>query len=177
MASDVQDFQKLCFWRADGLALGGLTLVYIVLHGVIAQGIPSFEPATHNDDCIHAVAVQRLFEAGQFQLHPITGPLAVPQILAGWLVCEAVGGFSFTALRTMMVLHGIVPIWLLWLILRRLNAGPVPASLAALLFCVNPITVSLTWSFQTDLVYLTFVLAALLVTLRADRAAAPRIRR
>jgi hypothetical protein len=99
--------------------------------------------------------------------------LALPQILAGTAWCKAAGGFSFTNLRTMMVLHGVVPVWLLWLFLRQLKVARGPAMLAVLLFCVNPITVSLTWSFQTDLVYLSFVLAASIVTLWADREPEP----
>ncbi len=173
MASDVENAGKIRFDRADCLALGGLTLVYVVLHGAIALSISAFEPAVHNDDWVYTLVVKRICEQGQFQLHRLSGALALPQILAGAVWCKAAGEFSFTALRTMMVLHGILPVWLLWLFLRQLNLARAPATLAVLLFCVNPITVSLTWSFQTDLVYLSFVLAALIMTLWADREPKP----
>lgn len=162
------------FSRADGWALGSLVAVYVILHGAIAMGIPAFEPAVHNDDWVNALVVKQLCEEERFQLHRLTGALALPQIIAGWAWCQAVGGFSFTALRTLMVLHGLLPVWLLWWFLRRLNAGRAAAMLSTLLFCVNPITVSLTWSFQTDMVYLSFILGAMLATLRTNRGAALR---
>jgi hypothetical protein len=147
-----------------------LTTAYIALHASIAWSIPSFEPAVHNDDWTYSFAVQKLCDEGKLQLHRLTGPLSLPQVLAGWAVCEVWGGFSYSALRAMMVVHGIVPVWLLWALLRRLNFTHGQATLGTLLFLVNPITVSLTWSFHTDLIYLSFLLGALLAGLRAEES-------
>ncbi len=167
--------------RASHVSRGGrlvpvvtLACVYAALHGAVALGIPWYEPTIHNDDWAYATPVRTLCDEGRFQLHRLAGPLALPQILAGWAFCELVGGFSFSLLRTMMVVHGIVPVLLLWHLLRTLGFPSRLAWCGCLLFVVNPIVVSLAWSFQTDLVYLSFTLAAAIGILVADRDGKPQ---
>ena len=152
-----------------GMSILVLACVYASLHGAIAVSTPRFEPTVHNDDWAYTTPVRTLCERRQFQLHRLTGALALPQIVAGWVVCELGGGFRFSLLRNMMVWHGFVPIVLLWLLLRLLGLPRGHATCGALLFLTNPIVVSLTWSFQTDIVYVSFILAALIMTLLAER--------
>lgn len=146
-----------------------LACVYASLHGAIAASTPRFEPTIHNDDWAYTTPVRTLCERRQLQLHKLTGALALPQIMAGWVVCELGGGFRFSLLRNMMVWQGFVPIVLLWLFLRLLGLPRSHATCGSLLFLVNPIVVSLTWSFQTDIVYVSFLLAALIMSLLAER--------
>jgi len=167
--------RAICLSRGGSLVpIVALACIYAALHGAIAVGIPWYEPTIHNDDWAYAAPVRTLCDEGRFQLHRLTGPLALPQILAGWALCELAGGFSFSLLRTMMVVHGIVPAVLLWYLLRALGFPRRLAWCGCLLFLVNPIVVSLAWSFQTDLVYLSFTLSAVIGILVADRDGKPQ---
>ena len=60
-----------------------LTALYALLHGAVALSVPRFEPATHNDDWVYVPPVERLYESGRLELHPIAAALALPQIVAG----------------------------------------------------------------------------------------------
>ncbi len=147
---------------------------YALLHVSIALSIPSFEPATHNDDWVYVHPVEQLWLGNGLRLHPITAALALPQVIAGWGLCELRGGLSYSLLRNGMVVFGIVPVWLMWGLMRRLGFSASHATSGGLLLLVNPVMVSMTWSFQTDVPFLGFLLLGLWSLLVAEDPAQRR---
>jgi hypothetical protein len=142
-----------------------LTTGYLLLHGALAWAISRFEPATHNDDWVYVPPAQEFYETGEFQPHPIAAALAMPQIIAGGWLFHAAGGFRYGLLRDAMVLFGVLPVWLMWMLFRKLRFSRSQATWGAFLLMLNPLTVSLTWSFQTEIPFLTFALAGLVFLL------------
>lgn len=149
------------------------------LHLAIALSIPWFEPATHNDDWVYAHPVRRWLASQTWELHPAAGALGLPQIVAACLAGEVLqslgvrlltdGHAPFALLRGGMTLLSLAATWFCFRLLRQLDVPPRLAWWSTLLFAANPLTVSLAWSFHTDLFAATCVLGALAVLTQREQ--------
>jgi hypothetical protein len=119
-----------------------------------------------NDDWIFAQAVDTLLQTGIYRGHPYLNATFVAQAYWGALFCKVLG-FSFTSLRlSTLVLAGIT-MWgvahsaLALVLQRRL------ALLSAAVVAVNPVFLTLSYSYMTDIPFLAPLVLAGLCFLRA----------
>ena len=107
-----------------------------------------------NDDWIYAKAVQRLLAEGVYRGHPYTTSNLVVQTYWGALFCRLFG-FSFTTLRFSTLLAGCVGAWAIAQCGLALGFSARLALLCAVLVAVNPLMLALSYSFMTDVPFIT----------------------
>ena len=110
-----------------------------------------------NDDFAYAKSVWHLFEQGELTLHTWTAATLVGQVLWGALFCQLFG-LSFFALRLSTLAAGLLGVIALYRIGRLLFPDNKPGVLAALLLLFNPMYFSLSFTFMTDVPFITAVL-------------------
>jgi len=90
-----------------------------------------------------------------------TSAAAVVPIYWGALFSKLAGGFSFTALRISTLVFGVAsPLALCW-VLRELDIPRPAAVLAAVVLAANPLFIHLSYTFMTDVFYVSLMLASL----------------
>jgi hypothetical protein len=121
-----------------------------------------------NDDWIYAKTVQHLLQTGQYLAHPYLNATLIVQTYWGALFCKLFG-FSFTSLRcSTLVLSGINA----WGVARcglALGLSRSWALLCGIVMMTNPILLGLSYSFMTDVPYLTLSTLSGLCFLKALR--------
>jgi hypothetical protein len=121
-----------------------------------------------NDDWIYTKTVQHLLQTGEYQAHPYLNATLVVQTYWGALFCKLFG-FSFTTLRiSTLVLSGLNA----WGIARCglvLRFPRVLALLCGAVVMTNPLMLGLSYSFMTDIPFLTLSTLSGLGFLRALR--------
>ncbi|XQQ06791.1 MAG: ArnT family glycosyltransferase [Leptolyngbya sp. IPPAS B-1204] len=108
-----------------------------------------------NDDWIHAKAVQRLLEEGYYRGHPYVAATLVAQAYWGALFCKLFG-FSFTTLRISTLVLAVIGAWAVAWSGQAMGLRRSLAILCGILYAINPILLSLSYSFMTDIPFLTF---------------------
>ncbi len=146
-----------------------LFAVYAALHLTIYVNLPDNDPVIHNDDWVYAYPVEQFSKGQGFHLHPMTAALALPQIGMAMLFSAVTGWYSPLWLRHGMVLAGLLAVWACWWFLREAGLSRWKSSLGSMLFMICPLTVAMTWSFQTDIPFVGFSIAALAAVLSAVR--------
>lgn len=131
---------------------------------ILAQLILALVVSPHrdfplDDDWTYAQVVQSVLQ-GQLHLSEIAGPSTVFHAYWGALWCSLFG-FSFSVLTIANMVMGTLGSLILYGLLREVGVSAQPALIGALTFLLNPITVFLSYTFQTDLTFLTMLLAAL----------------
>jgi hypothetical protein len=109
------------------------------------------------DDWIYARSAQVMYQTGQFFMHPNTQANLLGLVVWGTLWCKLFG-FSFTTLTYSTLVLALVGLLAFYSIARRLGVPPSGALLGTALFWFNPITLHLSYSFMTDVPFLSLVL-------------------
>ena len=119
------------------------------------------------DSWIYFRTIERL-NAGIMSLPGFTAAIPVAQILYGAL-WSRLFGLSYVALDFSVALLAIAGAMLFYLLARRCNASPQGATLATALLIVNPCYLFLSFSFMTDVPFVTLLIAAHLMFASAQR--------
>src|SRR5919197_2237820 len=144
-------------------ALVALALAMAALLAVV----PPLGEFPINDDWLYARTVQGLIERGQLEVPAWGASSLVLQAYWGGLFARLFG-FSHGALRASTVVLGAAGVLGCYALLREL-LGARRALLGALLLLVNPLYVTLSYSFMTDVPFLSLTLWALFCYVRALR--------
>jgi hypothetical protein len=124
-------------------------------------------------DWNYARVVQSLIERGRLEISPWTAASLVLQAYWGsWFA--ALFGFSHTTLRISTLVLAAAGVLGFYLLLREL-LDPRRALLGALLLLFNPLYVCLSYSFKSNVPFLTLAIWALLCYVRGARAPRPRL--
>src|SRR5438094_1729155 len=126
-----------------------------------------------NDDWLYARTVQGLVERGQLEVPAWGASSLVLQAYWGALFARLFG-FSHLALRASTLVLAAVGLVGFYLLLREL-LDPGRALLGTLLLLVNPLYVTLSYSFMTDVPFLSLTLWALFCYTRALRGQRPHL--
>ncbi len=113
------------------------------------------------DDWAYAWSVRHLLEAGELRISEWVAASAIVPILWGAGFATLSGGASFTALRVSTLLFGVVCPLALCVLARRSNVSRSAAAVAALALLTNPLFVSLSYTFMTDVFFLGLMLISL----------------
>lgn len=141
----------------DSLALILILLVYLVL-ALIVSPLHEFPL---NDDVMYAEAVRTLLEVGRLKLSPWVSPTLILQVVYGAAVSKLFT-FSFTGLRLTTLVLSFVTTSSLYLFLRMLGLDRVLSLSGALTLALNPVYLSLSFTFMTDVPFITFLIFSLL---------------
>jgi hypothetical protein len=106
-----------------------------------------------NDDWIHAKAVQRLLEEGQYRGHSYVAATLAAQVYWAALFCN-IFGFSFTILRVSTLVLSVVGAWAMARCGLALGLSRNLALVCGVLVAINPLVLNLSYSFMTDVPFL-----------------------
>ena len=119
-----------------------------------------------NDDWIYSSAVKQRLATGHDVIDMDTSAYLYPQrfygTALGWLF-----GFSFTLMRVSGLLAAFACLVFAYRILARLGFRTFLCFAGTVALLANPIFLNLSYTFMTDIPYLAFFLAALLLYIRA----------
>jgi hypothetical protein len=110
------------------------------------------------DSWIYLAAIKRL-NAGVRSLPGFTATMPLAQIVYG-AAWSRLFGLGYVSLDWSVMLLGVAGGMLFYLLARRCNASPAPAALATTLIIINPCYLFLSFSFMTDVPFLTLLIAA-----------------
>lgn len=119
-----------------------------------------------NDDWAYALAAKGLAETGRLVLSDWGSSTQLPHVVAGAALAKAFG-FSFGALRAANLLAAAAALLLFVLILERFNIGRFERLAAGLALAFNPLFLTLSNSFMTDMHYLFWMLASVYFYVRS----------
>ncbi len=120
------------------------------------------------DSWTYAQAVRHLAAEGQLQISEWTATTLVFQVLWGAAFAKLFG-FSFTALRASTLVLSFAGSVALYATCRELDLGPRRALLGALLYWLNPLTFSLSYTFMSDIPAVSLLLLATYGAVRGAR--------
>jgi hypothetical protein len=112
-----------------------------------------------DDDWAYGQVVQSILQ-GHLHLSDFTGPSTVFHAYWGALWCSLFG-FSFTVLTVASIVMGLISGLCFYGLARELAIAPRLALIGALTLLLNPITVFMSYIFQTDITFLAMLLATL----------------
>ena len=142
-----------CLWIASCAALPAVIL-------------GPFQNTPFIDDWTYAWSVEWLLHHGEVKVLEWSSQLNVVQVLWGALFCLPFG-FSFIALRVSTWVLAVSCLCGLYLLLRELGSERRTALLGTATLGVNPIFFMLSFTFMTDVPFLTFMVWASFATVRA----------
>jgi len=141
---------------------GGLVaLAFVILYALWFSLVSPQGEFPLNDDWAYAWSVRHLLQTGELRISEWISATVVFQIYWGALFAQLAGGFSFTALRWSTLVMSFVGCLALYDLLRQLDIPAPSALLGALTYAVNPIYVYLSYTFMTDVFYLTPMMLSL----------------
>ena len=143
----------------------GVLLVVVLL--VISFISPARE-TMFGDDFAYGLTVRHLLQTGEYRLHDWAAANMPTQIYWGALLAKAFG-YSFTILRfsTLFLLLG--GLTALYYLLRDFGPGDWEASLLSLTVFSSPVVLFLSFTFQTDVQFLAWLILALWLYFRGLR--------
>jgi hypothetical protein len=112
-----------------------------------------------SDDWSYAYTARGICESGNIEFLPWTGASVLFQAAYGALACKIVG-FSFTVLRLSTIVMATLGAIALNHLLTALGTGPKTTGLAVAAFALNPLYVSQSFTFMTDVPFTTLSLIA-----------------
>ena len=124
------------------------------------------------DDWVYAWSVEHLLATGRLQVLEISAFYPIAQILWG-SAFTYVAGFSFVVLRASTVVLAIFGCWAVYLTLRELDCRRSTALLGALALALIPRYFALSFSFMTEVPFVSFSTMALYWYVRAIRRSQP----
>ncbi|MCS6813570.1 MAG: hypothetical protein NZ772_08385 [Cyanobacteria bacterium] len=119
-----------------------------------------------NDDWIHAVATRHLLHTGTYAGHPYVASTLVAQVFWGALFCK-VFGFSFTTLRLSTIVITGIGAWAIAQCGLTIGLPSLLAFLCGWAVVMNPVGLSLTYSYMTDMPFLAMTAVSGLFFLRS----------
>jgi 4-amino-4-deoxy-L-arabinose transferase-like glycosyltransferase len=123
-----------------------------------------------SDDWAYAKTVKIFIETHKIQILDWYAMSFITQLFWGALFCF-VFGFSFFILRLSTIVIGIIGVVYLYLLIKKLINSNV-ALLSCLVFAFNPLYVTLSYSFMTDVPFISFIIISLyyyIETIRTER--------
>ncbi|MEZ4489161.1 MAG: glycosyltransferase family 39 protein [Cyanobacteriota/Melainabacteria group bacterium] len=120
--------------------------------------IPFISPSGNfplNDDALYAIAVRDYVDTGVIQIPISMASCFLPQILGG-ITCSAFG-FSHEVLRWQTLAVSFIGIIGFFLALREAGVKRGIAGLLSLIYTINPLFISVSYSFMTDAYSLTAI--------------------
>jgi dolichyl-phosphate-mannose-protein mannosyltransferase len=125
------------------------------------------------DDWVYAWSVEHLIDTGRLQVLDISAFYPIAHILWGALFVR-LAGFSFVVLRGSTVVLAVFGCWAVYLTLRELDCRRSTALLGALALAFDPTYFALSFSFMTEVPFVSFSTMALYWYVRGIRRAEPR---
>ncbi|GEM_PF-1005252 len=119
-----------------------------------------------NDDWVYAKAVQSFLDTGRFQQHPYAASIAVGMQLYGSVWAKAFG-FSYTVLRLSTLSCLVLCLWAIARCAVAMGMSRATALVCSGLVVCNPIVINLSYTFMTDVPFMTAAGLATLFALRA----------
>ena len=119
-----------------------------------------------NDDWSYAKSVRTLYDEGYLKLYNWGEMTLVSHVFWGYLFVK-IFGFSFTVLRFSTLLLGFGTILGIYELLRLTNTNKWMAVFAAAIFVANPIFLSLSFSYMTDVPFLCIMIWAIYYFVKA----------
>lgn len=113
-----------------------------------------------NDDWCYAKSVQTLYEQGRLKLYNWGEMTLVAQVYWGYLFVS-IFGFSFTVLRISTLILALASIIGIYELLKLIKLPKKNCFLTALICLINPLFVSLSFSFMTDVPFYFTVIWAI----------------
>lgn len=118
-----------------------------------------------NDDWSYTQSVWGLSQSGNYQMSNWPAMTLVAQVLWGTVFCK-IFGLSFLTLRLCTLITGLIGLLVFYRMALRFSGHRFAAALAALLLFFNPLFFSLSFTFMTDVHFLTSVILALFFFIR-----------
>ncbi len=143
----------------------GLIMIFFLFIAVFLILSPVFEFPL-NDSWAHAKSVKNLADNHQVEISEWTAASFVFQLFYGYLFTLPFG-FSFTALRISTIVLSFLGIAVFYFILKELRFKESIATLASLILFFNPIYFNLSYTFMTDIPFISLVLIATLFFVKA----------
>ena len=142
--------------RPDALALATLAAVFAIGWMLVApwSDVPVI------DDWAYAWSVEHLLKAGRIAINDRSSIYPIVQILWGGLFARVLG-FSFGALRLSTVVLSVAGCWAIYLTLRELAFDVTVSLLAALTVALYPAYFVLSFTFMTDIPFVSLSAVAL----------------
>lgn len=121
-----------------------------------------------NDDWVYGLAVRSVVDTGHLSILPWSAANAFAQIYWGALFCELFG-YSYETLRLSTAVLGAVGVGATYALLREFRAGTGVAALGALVVGCNPLYLSQSVTFMTDVPFAAAVIVSLWLFVRSLR--------
>jgi hypothetical protein len=121
-----------------------------------------------NDDWIYTKTVQHLLETGHYQAHPYLNATLVLQTYWGALFCKLFG-FTFTTLRCSTLVLSCINAWAVARCGLSLGLSRPWSLLCGTVVMTHPLMLGLSYSFMTDIPFLTLATLSGLCFLKALR--------
>lgn len=147
MQSDVRNVGLLLLWYAFVMALAPPARDYPMI-----------------DDWAYAQSVARLSELAYYP-HDQTQPSSLAHLIWG-VLSTALLGQSFTALTLANLTISVAGVIIFYFLLRQVGIVPSYSLLGAAMLACNPVYLFLSYSFMTDVTFVTYLLAACLCYVR-----------
>ncbi|HKA33987.1 MAG TPA: glycosyltransferase family 39 protein, partial [Candidatus Binatia bacterium] len=131
-----------------------------------------FQDIPFIDDWVYAWSVENLLRTGRIEILDLSTSINLAQILWGGLFSLPFG-FSFTALRISTWVLSVIGLAALYELLREMQVSQRDALLGALLLLAYPVYFMLSFTFMTDIPWLTMAIAfccCLVKAVRRERA-------
>lgn len=115
-----------------------------------------------NDDWHYAFPVKTLIQNGEYQLHSYFSPNIFLQVIWGYIFCLIPNEFSFTYLRFSTLVTAVICGFVFFQMIKsQTDRSSKESFLLLLLLIFNPLFFSLSFSFMTDVPFLTLSLSSL----------------
>lgn len=161
----------------DRLGLADLRNLSLILLGwvLVLLLLPPQHEYPIIDDWIYAGSVRTMLQTGTFVMPPATQANLVGLTLWGAAWCKLLG-FNFTILTYSTLFMSLICLFTFYAIARLVNVPPWGALLGTALLGFNPIFVHLSYSFMTDVPFLTLTLLACYCYMRGIQEHEPAAR-
>lgn len=120
-----------------------------------------------NDDWAYSDVVKGILADGKYRVGDWPAMTLWTHVWLGALVCKLAGGFSYTVLRLVMIVLGLVGVLLFGRLVKRISGKDSVAFLGMIALGFNPLYFSLAHTYMTDISFLFFFLGGLFFYLKA----------
>jgi len=133
-----------------------ILIIVWILFALIINPIGNFPL---NDDWAYGKTVETLLKEGIYRPENWPAMTLIAQIYWGYLI-SLIFGFSFTILRFFTIILGIIGILFLYRILKKIALNNNVAFIGALIMVINPLYLSLSYTFMTDVPFAAIFIIA-----------------
>lgn len=143
-----------------GLMLPSLIWIFSVF---VVNPVGNFPLA---DDLGYGATVKHLLGTGEYEPQGVVQAPMITNILWGALFCLP-AGFSFTALRVSTLVASLAGIFATYFVIQKLTKNLDYASLGALSLATNPTYLGTSFTFDTDVLFVTILTVSIFLYIRA----------